>query len=73
MYPYNGLNEWFDVGREIFIVQNSKQALDIYMMLLNDDELRIRTGQLARLRVIKEHSTKIRAQHLVDVICKLKQ
>lgn len=70
--PYNGLEEWFDIGKEMFIAHNSKEATELYETLLNDDKLRIKTGQLARERVIKEHSTQVRAKELENYIVEAK-
>jgi glycosyltransferase involved in cell wall biosynthesis len=70
--PYNGLNEWFDIGKEMFIVHNAKEATDIYKTLLSDDKLRTEVGQKARARVVKDHSTKVRAKELVGYINEFK-
>ncbi|MFA5300800.1 MAG: glycosyltransferase [Lutibacter sp.] len=71
--PYNGLNEWFDIGKEMFIVHNAKESIELYQTLLHDDDLRIKTGQLARQRVLKEHTTKLRARQLVGYIDEVKK
>lgn len=66
--PYNGIEEWFKVGREIFVVNNTKEAIEMYKRLLSSEKLRRRTGELARQRILKEHTFKHRARHLIDII-----
>jgi len=70
--PYNGLEEWFEVGKEMFIVHNAEEAVETYKMLLSLDELRRRTGEAARRRVLKEHTAKHRAKQLIDLLQGLK-
>lgn len=71
--PYNGLGEWFEMGKEMFMVHNAKESIELYKTLLNDKKLREETGRLARERVIKDHSTKKRAEKLVSVISEAKK
>lgn len=66
--PYNGIGEWFDVGKELFIVHDADEAIKTYKMLLASDALRERTGKLARQRILKEHTYKHRARQLVEVV-----
>jgi len=66
--PYNGIEEWFKVGREIFVVRNTKEAIEMYKMLLSSNKLRQKTGELARQRVLKEHTFKHRAHQLIDIV-----
>lgn len=71
--PYNGLDEWFEIGKEMFMVHSAKESIEIYKELLGNDNLRIEVGLKARERVIKEHSTKKRAEKLVTVINEAKK
>jgi len=66
--PYNGLEEWFEIGKEMFIAHDAEEAVATYKMLLASDELRRRTGELARERVQKEHTVKHRARQLLDIL-----
>jgi spore maturation protein CgeB len=66
--PYNGLEEWFEVGKEMFIVHNAEEAVETYKMLLSSDELRRRTGEAARRRVLKEHTAQHRAKQLIEIL-----
>jgi len=71
--PYSGLEEWFDVGKEIFVVHSAKEAIETYKMLLSSEALRRETGQLARKRVLKEHTTQHRAKQLTVYIDYIKR
>ena len=70
---YNGLEEWFKAGEEMFVVNNAKEALDTYNMLLDSEELRLKTGELARERVLREHTTQHRAKQLMDILENVKK
>ena len=69
--PYLGLKEWFDVGKELLIVNNAEEAVEVYRWLLVDEETRFRMGEAARKRVLKEHTFKHRAQQLLSIIGKI--
>ena len=71
--PYSGLEEWFDVGKEIFVVHSAEEAIETYKMLLSSEALRRETGQLARKRVLKEHTTQHRAKQLTVYIDYIKR
>lgn len=71
--PYNGLEEWFEIGKEMFVVNNAEEAIKTYRMLLSSDELRQRTAELARKRVLKEHTTQHRARQLVGILRGIKK
>lgn len=66
--PYNGIEKWFEIGKEMFVVHSAEEAIETYKTLLSSEELRRRTGELARQRVLKEHTFKHRAKQLVDII-----
>lgn len=66
--PYMGLEEWFEVGKEIFVVHDAAEAIETYKMLLTTGELRHKTGELARKRVLKEHTAQHRARQLLDIV-----
>jgi len=66
--PYLGLEEWFKTGKEMFVVHNTKEAVETYRTLLASEELRHKTGELARKRVLKEHTVQHRARQLIDII-----
>lgn len=66
--PYEGIDEWFEPGKEIFIVHSRDEAIDRYRYLLAHDAERQAAGQAARERVLKEHTFRHRAQQLVEIV-----
>ncbi len=66
--PYEGVEVWFEPGKEIFVVHSRDEALDRYRYLLAHDTERQAAGQAARERVLKEHTFRHRAQELVDIL-----
>lgn len=70
--PYNGLEKWFDIGKEVFMVQNIEEAVEIYKWLLSSEEARHQAGELARKRVLREHTFRHRAKELIEIINKIK-
>jgi len=66
--PYQGVERWFEPGREIFIVHSPEEAVDRYRYLLSHDAERRAAGAAARERVLKEHTFRHRAQELVSII-----
>ena len=66
--PYNGLEEWFEVGKEVLVANTDDEMLELYTQLLSDEETRIRMGTAARQKVIQRHTHKHRAQQLLDII-----
>ena len=70
--PYNGIEKWFDIGKELFVIDSAEQAIETYRRLLADKEEREKAGRNARARVLKEHTFRHRAAELIDVIQSLK-
>ena len=66
--PYSGIEEWFEVGKELFVVESEKQAIETYRWLLDNKEERGKTSRSARERVLKDHTFKHRASQLIDII-----
>ena len=66
--PYNGIEEWFEIGKELFVVNSEDEAIEMYRWLLDDKEEREKVGGKARERVLKEHTFQHRAKELVDVL-----
>lgn len=63
--PYNGIEEWFTNGKEIIIVNDREEVLDVYKWLLDDEDSRITLGNNARKRVLSDHTYKKRAEELI--------
>src|SRR5207248_10863033 len=66
--PYVGIEEWFEPGREILVVQSRQEAVEIYRQLLADASLRRELGTRARERLLREHTYAHRARQLIDLI-----
>lgn len=66
--PYDGLEQWFEPGRELFIVHSAEEATDRYRYLLTHDTERLAVGQRARARVLAEHTFQHRARQLVEIM-----
>jgi spore maturation protein CgeB len=66
--PYKGLENWFDVGKEILIANSSRESIEIYQMLVDNVEVRKKMGQAAHDRVIREHTSRHRARQIIEII-----
>jgi hypothetical protein len=69
--PYNGIDEWFDVGKELIVVNSEEEAIENYKWLLDSDDERAQMGERARQRVLAEHTYRHRAQTIVGMIKKV--
>lgn len=69
-HPINGLNEWFNIGKEVHVVHSMEEAVDMYEWLISSDEVRTKTGTAARERFLKEHTYKHRAEQLLSILRK---
>lgn len=69
--PYNGLEEWFEPKKEIFIATNEEEVIELYNWLLDSEEDRLRAGELARKRVLMEHTFQHRAHELFKILQKV--
>ncbi len=65
---YSGLEEWFEVNREVFVATNRSEAIRLYEWLIENDSVRSQTGVAARGRVIKQHTYVHRAQEILGII-----
>jgi spore maturation protein CgeB len=68
--PYKGIEKWFEPNKEIFVVNDSKEASEIYQMLMENEDLRIKVGKAAYDRVVREHTAKHRIRQFVEIIKK---
>ena len=66
--PYQGIEEWFEPGKELIVVESVEEAVDRYKYLLAHDRERNAIGAAARQRVLKQHTFRHRAQELVNII-----
>jgi glycosyltransferase involved in cell wall biosynthesis len=66
--PYKGLENWFELDKEILVAETSKECIEIYQMLIDDDEMRMNMGIAARNRVKKEHTSRHRARQIIQIL-----
>ncbi len=66
--PYEGIEEWFEPGKELFVVHSREEAIERYRYLLSHDDESQAVGRAARERVLKEHTFQHRARQLVGII-----
>lgn len=66
--PYNGIEEWFDVGKEVLVAKSEDEASELYNWLLSDEEARLRLSSGARQRFLREHTHRHRAQELLNIL-----
>ncbi len=65
---YEGIEEWFEPGKELFVVHSREEAIDRYRYLLSHESERLAVGRAARARVLKEHTFRHRARQLVEIV-----
>jgi spore maturation protein CgeB len=65
---YIGIEEWFEPGKEIFVVHSQDEAIDRYRYLLTHESERLAAGRAARERVLREHTFRHRARQLVEIV-----
>jgi len=66
--PYEGIETWFEPGKELFVVHSQEEAIDRYKYLLGHETERLAMGRAARERVLKEHTFQHRARQLVEIV-----
>jgi hypothetical protein len=66
--PYEGIERWFEPGRELLVVSDADEAAAAYRALLEDPAQAEEMGRRARERVLGEHTYVHRARHLLDLL-----
>ena len=66
--PYNGVERWFEPGRELLIASDADEAVEAYRSLLDDPGAAAELGRRARERVLDEHTYAARARQLLDLV-----
>jgi len=66
--PHEGIESWFDVGKELIVVHSTEQAIDTYRDLLANPARRKDLGTAARKRVIANHTHLHRAKQIAEFI-----
>jgi spore maturation protein CgeB len=66
--PYEGIDRWFEPGRELVVVSGADEAVETYTELLADPAAAEELGRRARERVLDEHTFAQRARRLLDLV-----
>ena len=66
--PVEGIERWFEPGRELVVVQDADEAEQVYRELLADPGAREELGRRARERALDEHTYLARARRLLELI-----
>jgi hypothetical protein len=66
--PYEGVDRWFEPGRELLVVSSADEAVEAYRELLEDPGAAEAMGARARQRVLDEHTYVHRARRLLELI-----
>ena len=66
--PHEGIERWFELGRELVVVGDANEAVAAYRDLLADPGRAADMGAAARARVLDEHTYLHRARQLLDLV-----
>ncbi len=66
--PQDGIERWFEPGRELVVVADADEAITAYTELLADPAQAAEMGRRARERVLDEHTYAHRARRLLELL-----
>lgn len=66
--PCDGIEEWFEPGRELIVVHSAEEAMDRYRFLLTHEQERRAIGEAARARALGQHTYQHRARQILDIV-----
>ena len=66
--PHEGIERWFEPGRELVVVESAGDAVAAYRELVEDPGQAEAMGRLARERVLDEHTYAHRARRLLELV-----
>jgi spore maturation protein CgeB len=66
--PHEGLDRWFEPGRELVVVESAEEAVATYRELVSDPAQAEDMGRRARERVLDEHTYAHRARRLLQLV-----
>jgi hypothetical protein len=66
--PVDGIETWFEPGRELLVVRDADEATTVYRDLLADAGAVSELGARARERALDEHTYAHRARRLLDLV-----
>ncbi|MDI9394647.1 MAG: glycosyltransferase [Euryarchaeota archaeon] len=65
--PYKWIKEWFEVVKELIVVNSEDEAVETYEWLLSSDEERLKIGERDRQRILKQHTFRHSAETIVSM------
>ena len=66
--PHEGIERWFEPGRELVVVESAEEAVAAYRELVADPAQAEEMGRRARERVLDEHTYAHRARRLLELV-----
>jgi spore maturation protein CgeB len=66
--PHEGIERWFEPGREVLVVSTADEATAAYRELLDDPGRAEEMGRAARERALDEHAYVHRARRLLELL-----
>jgi hypothetical protein len=66
--PHDGIERWFEPGRELILVESADEAVAAYRELVADSGVAEEMGRRARERVLDEHTYAHRARRLLELV-----
>jgi glycosyl transferase family 1 len=66
--PHEGIERWFEPGRELVVVETMAEAVSTYRELIADPGQTEEMGRRARERVLDEHTYAHRARRLLELV-----
>jgi glycosyltransferase involved in cell wall biosynthesis len=66
--PHEGIERWFEPGRELLVVEDADGAVAAYRELLDDPGRAEELGRAARERALDEHTFLHRARRVLDLL-----
>ena len=68
---YDGLETWFDLGKDMIRIDTADEAIDTYRRLLSDDGARRAMGESARRTVLERHTHRQRAADIANTVARV--
>jgi len=66
--PHEGIETWFEPGRELLVVETAEDAVAAYRELVGDPAQAEELGRRARERVLDEHTYAHRARRFLELV-----
>ncbi len=69
--PTLGLDKWFEIGKEVFVVNDEKEAVETYTEILKSEAWQKEIKESVRKRLLEEHTYRHRAKQLISYLSSL--